>query len=120
MDILFLAGRILFGGFFLMMGMNHFMKRRMLAGYAQSKGVPAPGVAVFLTGLLLTMGGLGVIFDIYTNTALWLLVIFLVPTSFMMHKFWSVAPDQKMVEMTNFMKNMALAGAALWLIGFIF
>jgi len=42
------------------------------------------------------------------------IVLFLLPTSFMMHNFWAVQdPMQKMGEMINFTKSMALAGSAL-------
>jgi len=112
-----LIGRILFGGFFLMSGVNHFLKRSGLTEYAKSKGVPNPGVAVLATGLLLLLGGLGVIFSYKFDLALWLIIIFLVPTSLMMHKFWAETdPSAKQAEMTNFMKNMALVGAALMLL----
>jgi len=117
MDIVFLIGRILFGGFFIMTGMNHFTKSQAMTQYAQSKGVAAPALAVFVGGLLLLAGGLSVLLGAYVSVGLWLLVIFLVPTSFLMHNFWAVSdPNAKMGEMTNFMKNMALTGAALMLL----
>ena len=50
--------------------------------------------AVYLTGSLLTLGGLGVLLGFYVEWALVLLVIFLVPVSFMMHAFWKVADAQ--------------------------
>ena len=114
MDILFLVGRILFGGYFLMMGVNHFMKAGMLRGYAQSKGVPAPAMAVAVGGVLLLAGSLSVLFGVYVIWGLWALVVFLVPVAFKMHDFWTVEdPQAKMAEMTNFLKNIALAGAVL-------
>jgi len=33
MEILLLLGRILFGGFFIMSGINHFTNVKMMAGY---------------------------------------------------------------------------------------
>jgi hypothetical protein len=33
--------------------------------------------------------------------------------SFVIHNFWAVEEEQKMNEQIQFMKNMALAGAAL-------
>ncbi|PIP86666.1 DoxX family protein [Candidatus Campbellbacteria bacterium CG11_big_fil_rev_8_21_14_0_20_44_21] len=118
MEILFIIGRILFGGFFLMSGLNHlFLKREMLVGYSAQKGVPSPKLAVFLTGLMVLLGGLGVIIWQYLDVSLWLLIIFLFGSSVKMHDFWNVQDEmQKMGEMTNFMKNMALLGAALILL----
>jgi len=117
MDILFLIGRIIFGGFFVMMGLNHFMKRTGMVQYAQSKGVPAPGLAVAFTGLMLLLGGLGVVVGAYTQISLWLIIIFLLGVTFQMHNFWTMNdPQSKMVEMSQFMKNMALLGAALMML----
>jgi putative oxidoreductase len=52
---------------------------------------------------------------------LWLIVIFLVPTTFIMHQFWKVSdPMMKMGETINFTKNIALIGSALMLIAMTF
>lgn len=114
MDILHLIGRIIYGGFFVMMGLNHFMQAKAMIPYAQAKGVPAPQLAVYGTGVLLLIGGLSILLAFQTLIGVIALVVFLLPTSIMMHNFWAVDdPQQKMVEMTQFMKNMALMGAAL-------
>ncbi|MCI5108730.1 MAG: DoxX family membrane protein [Candidatus Pacebacteria bacterium] len=117
MDIIFLIGRIIFGGFFLFNGINHFKHLADLTSYTASKKVPSPKMAVILTGVLLLLGGLGVLFGVYTSLSLWLLIIFLVPMSIIMHPFWKETdPQAKMIEMTSFMKNIALAGACLMLL----
>ena len=116
MPSLFLIGRILFGGFFLMMGINHFQNTRMLAHMAKQKGVPSPQFAVYISGLLLFLGGLGVILGIHPQIALILLIVFLLPVTFQMHAFWTVSEEETMSEMINFTKNMALVGAALMLL----
>ncbi len=114
MEFAFILGRILFGVFFVNSGINHFRNMKMLAGYSQMKGVPLPSVAVPFTGLLLLLGGLSVIFNYYIMYGSILLIIFLVPTTFIMHNFWKVQDaQQKTGEQINFMKNLALLGAAL-------
>jgi uncharacterized membrane protein YphA (DoxX/SURF4 family) len=116
MGILFLIGRLIFGGYFIMSAWGHFKNLSMLAGYAQSKGVPSPKVAVFGSGVLMLLGGLGIIFGIAPEASLALLIIFLVPVSFKMHAFWKETdPNAKMSERIQFMKNMALVGALLML-----
>lgn len=116
MDILFLLGRILFGGFFVMNGLNHLTKTDGLAQYAKSKGVPSPRVAVLLSGLLILLGGIGIIFGILPQVSLVLVILFLLPVSFQMHAFWNASPEEKQDEMINFLKNLALVGAALMLL----
>ena len=112
-EIAFLIGRILVGVYFLMMGANHFMKREMMVGYSKSKGVPMAGVAVPVAGIMLLLGGLSFLLGVYTLIGVILIVAFLVPVSFKMHQFWKAPEEQKMAEMTNFLKNMALIGSAL-------
>lgn len=117
MEILMLVGRVLFGGFFLYNGLNHLMKKDELAGYAQYRGVPSPKAAVIASGVLLVLSGIGIIMGMYLHLALWGVIVFLVPTSIMMHKFW-VEADQgaRQIEKIQFLKNMALIGAALMLL----
>jgi len=89
---------------------------RMMSDYAKMKGVPVPSVAVALTGLMMILGGLSMLLGIYPLVGVVLLVVFLIPVSFMMHNFWKVQdPQMRMGEMINFMKNMALLGAVLML-----
>lgn len=115
--IIFLVGRIMFGGYFVMMGFNHFKNNKMLTGYAASKGVPSPGLAVYFSGLLIFFGGIGIISNMYPIISLVLIITFLVPVSFMIHSFWKNSdPMTKMADMTHFYKNMALIGATLMLI----
>lgn len=117
MDILFLIGRVLFSGLFLASGLNHFMQLDGMAQYAESKRIPMPKVAVAGSGLLLVVGGLSVLVGIYPSVGLILLLVFLVPTTLVMHNFWVLEDEQqKQMEMVNFLKNMALAGTCLMLL----
>jgi putative oxidoreductase len=111
-----LVGRLLFGGFFLFSGINHFSRADMYAGYVGSHGVSSPEVAVLGTGVLLVLGGLSVLLGFAPRVGLALLVVFLVPVTYVMHAFWNIGDEQmRALEMVNFMKNMALTGAALGL-----
>lgn len=117
MEIIFLIGRVLFGGFFVMNGLNHLTKTGMMAGYASSKNVPIPKLAVIFTGLMILLGGVGIVLGIYVKLSVILLVVFLFAVSFKMHNFWAIADqNQKMAEMVNFTKNTALLGAALMIL----
>lgn len=116
MVYLFILGRVLLGGYFIMSGYNHFKNLGMLTGYAKSKGVPMPREAVLLTGLMMVLGGSGILLWVYLKFSILLLVVFLVVTTFTMHQYWKVTDStQKMGEMANFNKNMALLGALLLL-----
>lgn len=114
MEVLLLIGRIVFGAFFVMSGINHFTNLGMMSGYAGSKNVPAPGLVVIVTGTMMILGGLSVIFGFLPVWGLLLLILFLAPTSVIMHNFWAISDaQQRAAEQVNFMKNVALIGAAL-------
>lgn len=114
MEIAFLVGRIIVGVYFLFNAFNHFGQLNMLSGYAASKGVPSPKVAVVVSGLLLLIGSLSILLGYQPLIGVIALVIFFLPVSLKMHNFWAIEDQQmKMVEMVNFMKNMALLGSSL-------
>ena len=116
MEFVFLLGRLMFGGFFLMNGINHFTQKKGLIEYSRSKHIPSPEVAVSLSGAILFVSGISIVLGIFIQFSLFLLVIFLFITSFTMHAFWK---DSDVATKTNnyigFMKNMALLGACLML-----
>jgi putative oxidoreductase len=114
MDIAFLIGRIIVGIYYIYSGSHHFTSLNMMAGYAGSKGVPAPKLAVAGSGALLVIGGLIFILGVQPLIGVICVILFLLPVSFTMHNFWAIQdPMQKMGERVNFTKNMALVGCAL-------
>jgi putative oxidoreductase len=105
-------GRFFFALIFLMAGANHFSKQSM--GYAVSAGVPLASIAVPLSGVLAIAGGLSILLGYRAKLGGWLLVLFLVPVTLMMHKFWTVQdPMMEQIQMILFMKNVSMLGGAL-------
>ncbi|GBD06859.1 Inner membrane protein YphA [bacterium HR21] len=115
MNVLVLIGRIIVGVYYLYNALNHLVfAPGRLAEYAASKGVPLPMLAVIVTGLLLLIGGLSILLGVYTRVGVLALVLFFLPVTFWMHDFWNVADEmQRMVQMIQFVKNLALMGSAL-------
>ena len=117
LDYAFVLGRILYGGFFVLGGLNHFQHLNMMSGFVASKGVPAPKAAVVVSGLLIIVGGLSVIVGYHVWIGLLCIMLFLVPVTFLMHNYW-VETDmtQRINQRVNFQKNVALLGAALMML----
>jgi uncharacterized membrane protein YphA (DoxX/SURF4 family) len=113
-----LIGRLMLGGFFIYNGINHLKKTKEMAPYAASKGVPKPELAIQSTGVLMLLGGTLLALGVKPKYGALMIAAFLAGVSPVMHNFWGqVDPNQKMNEMINFTKNMALLGAALSLAG---
>jgi uncharacterized membrane protein YphA (DoxX/SURF4 family) len=120
MDLIIVIGRILFGGFFLMSGINHFTKLEAMTGYAKYKKLPAAKLGVLISGLMLVIGGITIILGYYADLGALLLAIFLVLAAVIFHNFWKETDaTAKQNEMLGFMKDIALAGAALILFALV-
>lgn len=111
--VAFLVGRALFGILAVVQGANHFLNRAEMAGYAESKGVPAPTVAVLGSGLLLVAGGLGIALGAYPALAAGALVVFFLGVTPLMHDFWALSGEEAQQQLVHFMKNVMLLAAAL-------
>lgn len=116
LNLVHIIGQILFGGYFIWQGISHFMNHKSLTLYAASAKVPAPQVAVFGSGVLLILGGLGVFFNMYLLVSLILLVVFLLPVTIIMHAFWKeVDPSLRASQKSAFLRNITFLGAILLL-----
>ena len=67
MDIVMIIGRVLFALVFLASGLNHLTKAKAMVGYAQFKKVPMPAASIYVSGLLMLLGGLSVVLGIYAD-----------------------------------------------------
>ena len=114
MDVVLLIGRALFVGIFLISGIAHLTQTQAMAGYAASRGVPAARPATLVSGAVIVVGGLMVLLGLWGDLGALLIVAFLLPTGVLMHGFWKETdPQAKQMEMVQFTKDTALAGAAL-------
>lgn len=107
-----LLGRFLFALIFVMSALNHFSQQTI--AYAAAQGVPLASLAVPFSGILALVGGLSILLGYRAKLGAWLIVLFLVPVTFSMHKFWGITdPMTAQIQMIMFMKNVSMLGGAL-------
>ena len=112
MKALVALGRIFFSLIFIVSGPGHFSQNAI--GYAASQGVPMPMIAVPFSGLLALLGGLSIALGFRAKIGAWLIVLFLVPVTLMMHNFWAISDLQAhQLQQIMFMKNLSMLGGAL-------
>jgi len=120
MSAVLAIGRVLFALIFINSGIGHLTKVEAMTGYATYKKVPAPKLAVIVSGLMILIGGIYVALGVYADLGALLIAIFLIPTALLMHNFWTESDaTAKMTARTGFLKDIALAGAALMIFVFI-
>jgi putative oxidoreductase len=113
MEVVFLIGRILFGMLFVASGLTVHLNRQGVE-YARGYGAPAPELTVPLSGVAIVVGGLLVILGIWADAGALILVAFLAGITPIMHAYWKEEdPQAQAIQQAMFMKNFALAGAAL-------
>lgn len=107
-----LAGRLLFSLIFIFAASGHFSHQTI--AYAAGQGVPLASIAVPISGVLALLGGLSVLLGYRARIGAWLLVLFLVPVTPMMHNFWAAKdPMMAQMQMIMFLKNLSMLGGAL-------
>ncbi|ETZ23059.1 DoxX family protein [Pedobacter sp. V48] len=112
MKIVVLLGRVLFSLIFLVSGPGHFSNQSIQ--FATAQGVPLPSLLVPFFCILALMGGISILLGYKAKLGAWIIVVFLVPVTLMMHNFWAVSELQlKQMQLAMFMKNLSLLGGAL-------
>ncbi len=112
MKYVVLLGRVLFSSIFILKSFHHFSP--VSVDYAMSMGVPMASILVPIAGVLSLLGGLSILLGYKARMGAWLLVIFLLPITFIMHKFWEVKDGHLvMFQHFCFMKNLSMLGAVL-------
>jgi putative oxidoreductase len=117
MELLFLLGKLLFGGFFVWNGIEHFTKSKDLISYAKHKKIPMARESVFVSGMFLLLGGFSIILESWVGLGIILLLVFMLSVTFMAHRYWEYSEeDGRFFEKVSFMKNLALVGALIMLL----
>jgi putative oxidoreductase len=107
-----LLGRILFVLIFLMSGPRNFLSQTI--AYAASQGVPMASIVVPFSGVLALLGSLSILLGYHAKIGAWLIALFLIGVTPMMHNFWAVTdPMMYQMQFIMFMKNLSMLGGAL-------
>ncbi|WP_181692870.1 DoxX family protein [Natronomonas sp. LN261] len=106
-------GRLLFGLGLALQASEDFRDMDDTVEYAESAGVPMPGLAApFASGMML-VAGVGVALWRLPRLATGAVVTFLGVVTATMHDFWNADPDDRDGERLAFFGNLAMIGAAL-------
>lgn len=105
-------GRAAFAAVFVLFAPANFSSQGIAWGAQQ--GVPLARLLVPLAGLISLAGGLSVILGYRAKIGAWLLILFLVPVTVMMHNFWAVRdPMMAQMQLGFFLSNLSRIGGAL-------
>ena len=109
------VGRVALGTVFLVSGLGKLAAWRGTVAYAGSKGVPE--ILLVIATALELLGAVSVVVGFRARWGALALLIFLVPVTLVFHNFWAVPAEQQQMEMANFLKNLAIGGGLLIVVG---
>ncbi|WP_354700139.1 hypothetical protein DSM112329_00402 [Paraconexibacter sp. AEG42_29] len=122
MDVIELAGRLLFASAFLISPSGVFAQAPRLAGSPMMRKYPT-GLAIAMVRLscAFSMGGAVLVgLGLFPDLGALLILGFLVPVTLTMHRFWEVEPGlPRKQKRDQFLSNASLAGGALLLFAFM-
>ena len=106
-------GRLLFAGGLAVLALLNLADLDGRIGYADAKGVPKPETLVPTASGLLLGGSLGIGLWKLPRLSAASVAAFFAGVTPLMHDFWAVDDESRSEELTSFLQNMTLLGAAI-------
>lgn len=113
-----LLGRILIALIFIVSGISKFMDLTATSNQIAQHPVPLPCAAAVLAALVELGGGLALLFGCHTGWAAGILVLFLIPVTYLFHNPIGLVGAAKVQQQIQLLKNLAIMGGLLLLVGF--
>ncbi len=111
-------GRILISAIFIITGLHKLVDPAGTAAYIAQAGLPYPHFLAIAAGLVEVVGGSLVVLGLLTRLTGILMFLYLIPVTLVFHHFWTLEGMQRQMQMTNFLKNLAIMGGLLMLFAF--
>lgn len=112
-----LLGRILLAFLFLQSGFDKLLHYNKAAGLMAVRGVPEPQILLPLAIAVLFIGGIMVLVGWKARWGALALIAFMIPATLYFHGYWSYPEALQLNQFHHFVKNLAIIGALLMLLG---
>jgi len=106
-------------------GLHHWTTPGAAMGFGMSELqslvdhlIPHASVLMGIAVVLMLVGGLFVFFGIKTRFGAFLLMLFIIPTSILIHSFWLLQGSDRELQMMFFMRNVSILGGLFYLLAF--
>lgn len=114
-SFLMLIGRLCICAIFLLAGAGKLMDYDGTAQYMSAKGFTMIPFFLYGAALIEIVGGLSVFLGYKTRVGAILLLLFLIPTTYIFHDFWNnTDATAKTLNMIMFLKNLGIFGGLLY------
>jgi len=107
-----LIGRMLISWIFLYSSVGQVTEFSLNVSHVAAAGMPFPPLAIATSIVIQFFGGLALLLGFKGKITGWVLFLFLIPTTLVLHKFWGAAPRPG--QEIQFFKNMGIMGGLLF------
>ena len=109
------AARLLLAALFVVAGYNKLANLAGTTGYMAKLGLPSPQLMTWAVITVELLGALLLVIGWKTRGVAWALAAFTVATAVIGHAFWNHEGAQYTSHLTQFLKNLAIAGGFMML-----
>ena len=109
-------GRLCLAAIFIAAGVGKFMDYDATAEYMVAHGFTMIPVFLFGAALIELLGGLLLVLGYKTHLGAAILMLFLIPTTYIFHGFWNEGPEMQQLQMIMFLKNLAIFGGLFYVL----
>jgi len=113
-----LVGRLLIASIFLMSGISKLTDLPGTVAHMTEAGIPYAQTLATVAGIAEVMGALSLIAGLLTRVGSAGLILFMIPATLIFHAFWNFEGKERMPQMLNFMKNLAIIGGLAGFVAF--
>ena len=109
-DPLLLLGRVLLGSIFVISGYGKLFGLAAFAASLEKNGVPYAAMLAPVGAGVEFFGGLAIVLGVEVRAAALLMIAFVIVATLISHRFWELQDAARRAQVTQFSKNVAIAG----------
>lgn len=111
------VGRICISIIFLLAASDKLLDYSGTASYMASKGFTMIPFFLYGAALVELVGGLSILLGYKSRIGAILLLLYLIPVSYLFHDFWNAEAAARGIQQAMFFKNLAIFGGLLYVLG---
>lgn len=108
-----LIGRILISLIFIVAGVQKIFAFSAMQGYVAAAHLPFPSLALAIAVAIELLGGIAILIGFWTKFTAWVVFLYLIPTTLLFHLVPALHGMDKMGNIMNVEKNLAIMGGLL-------
>ena len=113
-----LVGRLLIAAIFLMSGIAKLTDTPGTVAHMVNMGIPYADTLAVVAGVAEIAGAAALVLGLLTRVGAFGLLLYMIPTTVIFHAFWNYEGAERLPQMVNFMKNLAIIGGLSTLVAF--